>query len=171
MFRLLLRILVQIHTLIVILKIKYFTIMGIAQAEYEFLMQQDKEFEDLIHPIQLGPAPLQWTKKINSTKTKEVFLFDFYRGSVELSKYTFNKRYRQTVILLRYDNGGRHTNPDGVLFEGPHVHLYREGYNDKFAFQVSEVGINTSDSMEEVLKKIMQFCNIKRFPSIEISMF
>lgn len=145
--------------------------MAITQAEFDFLIKQDKEFEDPSHPISLGPAPLQWTRKIKSLINKEVFLLDFYRGSFELSKYTFNKRYRQTVILLRYDNGGRHTNPDGITFDGPHVHLYREGYNDKFAFPISEIGVIPSDSMGAVLKKILQFCNVKRFPTIEVSMF
>lgn len=145
--------------------------MRITQAEYDLLMGQDKSFEDLITPIQLGPAPLQWVRQINSITSKEDFLLDFYRGSFELSKYTINKRYRQTVILLRYDNSGRHTNPDGVLFDGPHVHLYREGYNDKFAFPVSEVNVNHTDTMEEVFKKILHFCNIKQVPTIEVPMF
>lgn len=145
--------------------------MGITQAEYNFLMNQEKEFENLAEPLSLGPAPLQWSKKINSISTKESFLFDFYRGSFELSKYTFNKRYRQTIILLRYDNGGRHTNPDGVLFHGPHVHFYREGYNDKLAFPISEIGVGGDDNLETVLKKILDFCNVKRFPTIEVPMF
>lgn len=145
--------------------------MGITQAEYDFLMGQDKTFEDPITPIQLGPAPLQWVRQINSLTSKEVFLLDFYRGSFELSKYTINKRHRQTVIMLRYDNGGRHTNPDGILFEGPHVHLYREGFNDKFAFPMSEVNVSSTDTMEEVFKKILHFCNIKQVPTIKVSMF
>ena len=145
--------------------------MAITQAEFDFLMKEDKLFDDLSSPIQLGPAPIQWTRQINAVATKEVFLLDFFRGSFEVSKYTVNKRYRQTVILLRYDNGGRHTNPDGVLFEGAHVHLYREGYNDKFAFPVSEIGVDKSDSMDAVFSKIMHFCNVKKFPIIEVSMF
>lgn len=145
--------------------------MGITQAEYDFLMDQEKSFDDLITAIQLGPAPLQWVRQINSTTSKEIFLLDFYRGSFELSKYTINKRYRQTVIMLRYDNGGRHTNPDGVLFEGPHVHLYREGYNDKFAFPVSQVNVSDTDTTEQVLKKILHFCNVKKAPTIEVPMF
>lgn len=145
--------------------------MAITQAEYEFLMRQDKVFDDLTNSIQLAPAPLQWTRQINSLASKEIFNLDFYRGSFELTKYTVNKRYRQTVIMLRYDNGGRHTNPDGVFFEGPHVHLYREGYNDKFAFPVSEITVSVNDPMEEVFKKIMHFCNVKNLPAIEVPMF
>ena len=145
--------------------------MALTQAEFDFLMSEDKLFDDLASPVQLGPAPIHWTRQINTVVTKEIFLLDFYRGSFELSKYTINKRYRQTVIFLRYDNGGRHTNPDGVLFKGAHVHLYREGFNDKFAFPVSEIDVDNSDSMETVFTKIMHFCNVKKFPNIEVSMF
>lgn len=145
--------------------------MSITQAQIDFLIQQDKKFDGLINPIQPGPAPIQWTRKINSSDLRETFLLDFYRGSFELLKYIFNKRYRQTIILLRYDNGGRHTNPDGQLFEGPHVHIYKEGYDDKFAYPVSEIGVDLSNTIEQVLKKVMQFCNIKESPTIEVPMF
>ena len=145
--------------------------MAITQSEFEFLMKQEKVFSDLVNPVILGPPPLQWTRKIESVDLRESFLFDFYRGSLELSKYTFNKRYKQTIVLLRYDNWGRHTNPDGQLFEGPHVHLYREGFNDKFAFSPSTVGVSETDSMEQVLKELMLFCNVKKIPTIEVSMF
>jgi hypothetical protein len=145
--------------------------MSLTQTEYEYLIKQDKEFENLIDPIQLGPAPIKWTRQINSLSTNDIFLLDFYRGSFELTRYTFNKRYHQTVILIRYDNAGRHTNPDGQLFDGAHVHLYKEGYDDKFAYPISEIGINESDSIETKLKKILQFCNVKKIPSIEVPMF
>lgn len=145
--------------------------MAITQAEYDFLMGQEKMFDDTTSPIQLGPAPIQWSRQINLSVIKEIFMLDFYRGSFELLKYTLNKRYRQTTIMLRYDNGGRHTNPDGVTFDGRHVHLYREGYNDKFAFPVSEIGVTNTDSMDIVFNKIMHFCNVKSFPTIEVPMF
>jgi hypothetical protein len=145
--------------------------MAITQLEYDYLISQDKEFDDLMNPIALGPPPIQWTRKINSLINTDTFLLDFYRGSIELIKYTYNKRYRQTIILLRYDNAGRHTNPDGQEFNGPHVHLYCEGYNDKFAFSVTQISINASDKLETVLRKILYFCNVKRIPIIEIPMY
>ena len=145
--------------------------MTLTQSEYDYIMSQDKVFDDPDTTIRLGPAPIQWTRQINSSVNKEIYLLDFYRGSFELTKYTINKRYRQTITLLRYDNGGRHTNPDGEIFEGAHVHLYREGFNDKFAFPVSKIGIDATDAMESVFHKIMYFCKINRVPDIELTMF
>ncbi len=145
--------------------------MALTQAEYDYLMGQDKEFDDLSATIQLGPPPINWTRKVISPATREQFLLDFHRGSIELSKFTVNKRYRQTIILIRYDNGGRHTNPDGDSFAGPHVHLYREGYDDKFAFPVSTIGVVASDDMAAVLSKVLVYCNIKNIPVIEPPLF
>lgn len=145
--------------------------MAITQSEYDFLMNQTKVFDDSLTPIELGPAPIHWTRQINSLSSKDVFLIDFHRGSIEISNYTINKRYRQSIILLRYDKDGRHTNPDGEKLEGPHIHLYKEGYNDKFAYPISVIGIEVSDQMETVFMKILYFCNVKNIPSIEIPMF
>ncbi|TSA27051.1 MAG: hypothetical protein D4R67_06730, partial [Bacteroidetes bacterium] len=108
---------------------------------------------------------------INAVKTKDTFILDFYRGSFELLKYTYNKRYRQIIILLRYDAKGRHANPDGENFDGPHVHIYKEGFDDKFAYPASDIGIEESDDMETVLVKFLRYCNVKSIPSIQTTMF
>lgn len=57
--------------------------MALTQDEFNFLIQQSKEFEDLSQSVILGPAPLNWTRKINSTDTRESFLLDFYRGALK----------------------------------------------------------------------------------------
>lgn len=145
--------------------------MAITQQEYEHLMSLEKVFDDLGEPLVLGPPPIQWTRFLTANEAKEKFILDCYRGGFELAKYTFNKRYRQTVVLLRYDNCGRHTNPDGVTFDGPHVHLYREGYDDKFAFPIADVGVKASDSRGEVLIKIFSYCNVTSFPVIEVGLY
>lgn len=44
--------------------------MGITQTEFDFLMSQEKEFEDIIQPISLGPAPVHWTRKLVSSTIK-----------------------------------------------------------------------------------------------------
>lgn len=145
--------------------------MSLTQTEYDFIMQQEKSFDDINTPIQLGPAPIQWCRQINSLSNKEKYLLDFYRGSFELTRYTINKRYRQSIILFRYDNQGRHTNPDGEHFIGAHIHLYKEGFNDKFAYPITDIEIEESDALEKVFEKLMYFCNVKVKPDIEIPMF
>lgn len=141
----------------------------ITQAEYRVLMSLHKVFED-VATIQLGPAPQHWSRQLKSLVGHEQFKLDYHRGRLEL-RYTYNLRRNQTTTLFRYDHEGTHTNPDGVQFCGPHAHLYREGYDDKFAFPVAEIGVSASDGIGEVLLKVATFCNIVNVPSIQDSMF
>lgn len=142
-----------------------------SQEEYDYLMLQEKVFEDKTSVINIGPPPIKWTKEVTCKTTNNKYLLDFYRGSFEVSKFTANKRFRTTMIMFRYDNGGRHTNPDGETFDGPHFHLYKEGFDDKFAFPISLIEINEHDTMEIRFKKILRFCNIKDCPNLEVPMF
>jgi len=145
--------------------------MSITQSDFNSIINEEKVFSDLINPLTLSPVPINWSREIKAVNSKNTFYLDFYRGSFELTRYTYNKRYRQSIILIRYDSGGRHTNPDGASFDGPHVHLFREGYNDKYAFPISELNIDDENTIDEVLNKLLQFCNITKRPAIEIPMF
>jgi hypothetical protein len=141
----------------------------LTQKEYQTLMRLAKSFEDSTI-IELGPAPQHWTRQLKAVASTELFKFDFNRGRLEL-RYTYNLRRNQTTVLFRYDQEGRHTNPDGEQFSGPHVHIYKESYDDKFAYPVSEIGVLPSDSIAEVLAKVAVYCNIVDLPSIQNPLF
>ncbi len=146
--------------------------MTFTQAEFDYILGLQKSFKE-DDEIVLGPPPLKWSREIVSNSTKDFFTLDFYRGSIEIRKYTYNKRFRNAIVLLRYDAMGRHTNPpeaDGVSFDGPHVHIYREGFDDKWAFPVSKIGLNGTDSIDEVLTGLLNYCNIEA-PTIKLSLF
>ena len=142
--------------------------MSITQQEFEYLISLQKQFDDA-SPIDLS---LKWTRELSAVDTNDKFIIDYYMGSVRIEKYTYNKRYRKSIILLRYDSVGRHTNPDGVVFEGPHVHIYRENFDDKFAFPVTEIGLSEDQtSRDNVLSRFLQYCNITNPPSIQSTIF
>lgn len=42
----------------------------------------------------------------------------------------------EPVVLARLDFASPHRNPDGTAVGVPHLHIYREGYGDKFAYEV-----------------------------------
>ena len=73
---------------------------------------------------------------------REEFLLDIRRARIDLAKGTYQNRGREVVILARLDFGGApHRNPDGEEIGSPHIHLYREGFGDKWAFPIpSEPG-------------------------------
>jgi len=107
-----------------------------------------------------------------STDRREQFLLDVSRGRIDLSKGTYQDRGRQVVVLVRLDFGGPgHRNPDGEEIASPHLHLYREGYSDKWAFPVpSDRFPNVTDAWR-TLEDFMRYCNVVQPPAIQKGLF
>ncbi len=73
------------------------------------------------------------------------------------------------VVLVRLDFGGApHSNPDGVEMGSPHLHLYREGYGDKWAVPVP--GDRFADRWR-LLDDFMRYCNVVEPPVIRRGLF
>lgn len=103
---------------------------------------------------------------------REQFLLDLRRGRIDLAKGTYQNRARQVVVLARLDFGGApHQNPDGGEIASPHLHLYREGYGDKWALPApGDRFVNLSDPWQ-MLEDFMRFCNIVEPPIIRRGLF
>lgn len=142
----------------------------LTQEEYNLILGYDKKFKK-DDQIQLGPHPHRWTREIISTNSHDTFLLDFTRNSIEIKKFSVNKRYKTAVVMLRYCSNGIHTNPDSTTINGPHVHLYREMYDDKIAFDPSTIGIDPAFDMEQVFRRIMEYTNIKDLPVIQVDLY
>lgn len=126
--------------------------------------QDDKQyiFSDITGSLRL---PLR------SEDGREEFSLDIYNGKIELTKYTYNTRARKTVILARLDLGGPpHRNPDGVEMPCPHLHLYREGFGDKWAYKVPPLFGLMTDAFQS-LQEFMTYCNITNKPDIQRGLF
>lgn len=103
---------------------------------------------------------------------RERFLLDLRRGRINIRKGTYQNRGRQVVILARLDFGGApHRNPDGEEVVSPHIHLYREGFGDKFAFPVPDDRFTNLEDAWLTLKDFMRFCNIVRPPIFRRGLF
>lgn len=104
---------------------------------------------------------------LTSLDKREEFMLDIARGYISLAKNTFQNRARKTVILARLDLGGSpHQNPDGRHIDCPHLHVYREGFGDKWAFNLPDIFSNPND-LGLTLDNFMTYCNIIRKPIIE----
>ena len=147
----------------------------LTKEEFEELLRQKKKFKEN-KIIELGPDN-KWQRDIDSIESKDTFILDFYKSTIELKKFTFNKRFRTAIVLIRYDSQGRHNNPEGtehggVTYDGPHLHVYREGYDTKIAFPVSEINIASHEETDvtSVLEQFLAYCNIEDIPPIQTSM-
>lgn len=145
----------------------------LTQQEYEEVLRQKKEFTDALE-LKLGPHPIKWTREIISKETHETFLMDFNRNSIKITKYSVNKRYRKTIVLIRYCSDVPHTNPeeyDGKHFDGPHLHLYQEGFDDKIAVDPGDIGISATDTMDIIASKLLTYFNVVTIPIIQNDLF
>lgn len=106
---------------------------------------------------------------LRSQDRREKFLLDVGRKSIDLTKGTYQNRARKIVVLARLDFDARpHRNPDGQSVMSPHLHLYREGYGDKWAVEVPSADFSTNaDDPWTMLKDFMSYCNVVECPIIE----
>lgn len=134
--------------------------MSITKETFETLMALDKRFVDGA-TISLKE---NWTKDIESKTTRDKFQLDYRKSKIEIRKYSFNHRTRTSIVLIRYCSLKRHTNPDGKVFEGPHIHLFCEGYDDKIAFDVKDLlGVDPeTSSKEDILEALLNYCHIEK---------
>jgi len=137
-------------------------------ADFLFAMEKYRADENTYRFPDLGGCvriPLK------SKDLREDFILDIHRMSVQLKKNTFQNRARTNVILARIDIGGPlHRNPDGEEIPCPHIHLYKEGFDDKWAYPLPEVFSNPADCWK-TLEEFMKFCNITQIPHIEKGLF
>lgn len=104
---------------------------------------------------------------LESVDSRESFYLDLYRGRISLSKNTFQSRARRAVILTRLDIAGPpHRNPDDVEVPAPHLHVYVEGYGDKWAIPAPGDHFSDLNDTEQTLREFMQFINVTDPPDI-----
>lgn len=107
-----------------------------------------------------------------SSNRKEKFALDISRGMQNRFKASFQNRGRQTIVLARLDLGGSpHRNPDGKKIESPHLHLYKEGFGDRWAYPVPPEHFNALSDLFRSLKDFMEYCKIVNSPTIRRGLF
>lgn len=107
-----------------------------------------------------------------SADKRESFLLDIARGQIKLTKATFQNRARQVVILLRLDlDGPPHRNPDDEEVPCPHLHIYREGFGDKWAVPApADIYTNTAD-LFQTFEAFLKHCNVTQSPNFQRGLF
>lgn len=109
---------------------------------------------------------------LQSADKREQFLLDLSRGRIDLQKVKMQNRGRQVVVLVRLDLGGApHRNPDGEEVPAPHLHIYREGYGDKWAVPIPADRFRDVGNVWAALEDFLHYCNITQPPHIERGLF
>ncbi|MHB1463717.1 MAG: DUF6978 family protein [Thermoleophilia bacterium] len=106
-----------------------------------------------------------------SVNKREQFILDISQGRIDLAKVKYQNRARQIIVLIRLElNAAPHRNPDGEEVPSPHIHIYREGYGDKWAYQIPEEFTDIDDPQQS-LDDFMKYCNITEPPEIQRGLF
>lgn len=142
----------------------------ISQSEANELIAMEKFYrgnEEFIFPALGGHLSIP----LSSFDNVEEFTLDITRGKIELTKNTLQNRGKTTIILVRLDIGGPpHRNPDDQEISCPHIHIYREGYADKWA---QEIPIIFTDpiNISLTLQQFFDYCNVVERPQFEQELF
>jgi hypothetical protein len=138
----------------------------LTQTEADGLIAMRKTFEQPVS-ISIQPGSDQTHELIGDDK-KERFLLDIGRGTFRFSKLKYQTRGRKVIILVRLDiDGSPHTNPDGMKIDGYHIHIYRQGYEDKWAYRIDPDAFPDISNMQQTFYDFCQYCNIINPPSFQ----
>jgi len=142
----------------------------LSQDEADFLMSMEKRFVPSPPTISLLPGA-DLTYELTNEINRERFLLDLGRSAIRLSKVKFQTRARKTIVLARLDiNGAPHTNPDGIRIGGTHLHIYREGFETKWAYPLDRAQFPNLTDIAQTLEDFCQYCNILDSPSYQIEL-
>jgi len=143
----------------------------ISQAEADLLIGMEKLCQD--DRTWLFPQPGdRLSIGLVSRDKRESFSLDITRARLKLTKATYQNRARQAIILMRLDlDGPPHRNPDDQEVPCPHLHIYREGYADKWAIPAPSDRYPDVQDLYSTLDAFMRHCNIAEQPHIERGLF
>ena len=142
----------------------------LTQSEADALIVMEKhrvDDERYLYPVSGSlVVPLQ------SSDKREQFMLDIRRGRIDLLKGKYQARARQVVALVRLDFGGApHRNPDGQEVGSPHLHIFREGYGDKWAAPIPVEHFPRIEDLWGTLEDFMKYCQVTVPPHIERGLF
>ena len=140
----------------------------LTQLEADILLALEKLIRNA-RGIKFPNYPGREDYELVSIDQKEKFILTVSRnGKIRRDKCSYSKRYRNVIILLRLDNDGRpHINPDGEEIPCPHLHIYREGYYDAWAFPVPE-SFRDTDDLVGTLLDLLRYSNVINIDDVQV---
>jgi hypothetical protein len=141
----------------------------LSQAEADALLRMEKfrvdhtahAFPDLGGHLQIA---------LQSHNQRESFSLDISRRKIALTT-KYQTRSRQSVVLVRLDFHSPHRNPDDTEVGIPHLHIYKEGFGDKWAYEVPAGMLQNPSNTWQVLHDFMHYCRIVEPPNITRGLF
>ena len=109
----------------------------LTQKEADMLISMLKESIEKNIEIPISKANRTEFDVVEKINKNEEFIINIARKGINSQAMTYQARYPRTgEILLRLDINPStfHRNPDGEKIEGNHLHVFTEGFGEKYAF-------------------------------------
>ncbi len=147
--------------------------VNITQLEADTLIKIEKNV--LSDKFFIFPNSLESGKEhipLISIDEKEEFILTIARKQLILEKQNHLLRVRKAIVLLRLDiNSSPHRNPDDQEVSGTHLHIYKEGFSDKWAVEVPLDKFSNLHDMYQTCTDFMNYCNINKKPNFQKDLF
>ena len=92
----------------------------------------------------------------------EAFSLDVTQKRIVLKLKCQLRSTTHSAILAWLDFASPHRNPDGTTVGVPYLHVYREGYGDRFAYEVAPAILRNPDDPLQVLLDFLATYHIER---------
>jgi hypothetical protein len=144
--------------------------INLTQEEADRLIAMEKCSADIRQWFFPDPGE-RVTIPLTSLDKRENFTLDMNRAQIRLTKATYQNRAR-AIVLMRLDlDGAPHRNPDGEEIPCPHLHIYREGFGDKWAIAAPVARYANTSDLFSTCEAFMKHCNITDPPRIDKRLF
>ena len=145
--------------------------LDLSQPEADALIAMEKvRVDDTEHDYPTAGGKLRLP--LVSRDRRESFILSIYRGRIDFHKGTYQNMAKLVIPLVRVDFGGQpHTNPDGETIQTPHIHVYREGFGDKYALPLPAERFPNTDNPWQILQSFYTFCSIVEPPRVRQGLF
>lgn len=152
--------------------------MSLSQGEADRLLSAAKVFVDQSTIEVTQTQPMDEDRELISVDHREAFILTIERGRRKRVRLKYQTRARKIIVLARLDtDGAPHRNPDdsphrpGEWMRGTHLHLYREGFEDRVAFELNEVEgrpFQLDGDPVIFLQDFLRFCGVQSWPPIQM---
>jgi len=136
--------------------------MALSDTEVQRLIHLQKKFADEAEVLVPASGQYEHCSELVAIKDGDRFLLDVSRAAIRLTRCKTQTRYARNTILIRVEiDGPPHDNPDGTEVGPSHVHVYREGYDAKWAYPIDEFPeFMGCTSLIELVRKFSRYCGV-----------
>lgn len=136
--------------------------MILTDITFKRLMAEEKRFKD--KTIKLPLSNERKNFEIICVNSSEKLFLDINRsGKIELRKATLQHRYTEPLVRIDLDSPP-HMNPDGTKVSRNHIHVFKEGFGDAWAYELAtfkDYKFREISDFSTVFTDLCQYCNIQ----------